>query len=125
MVISHLFYQELFSDQGYLLPDEVNHIFTVLIESFLNRYRALNGYLQSDAWNAIMRLCKGLGQVDLDTQEYIINRILDEVKSKVPKTFYLLPSFFEQEELRQLFYRRCFDRDLFLTSFCGNGVICC
>lgn len=117
MVISHLFYQELFSDQGYLLPDEVNHIFTVLIESFLNRYRALNGYLQSDAWNAIMRLCKGLGQVDLDTQEYIIDRILDEVKSKVPKTFYLLPSFFEQEELRQLFYRRCFDRDLFLTSF--------
>lgn len=117
MVISHLFYQELFSGRGYLSPDEVSRIFTDLMEFFLNRYHALNGYLQSDAWNSIMRLCRGLALADLDTQRYIIDRILDEIRSKPPKTFYLLPSFFDQEELRQLFYRHCFDRDLFLTPF--------
>ena len=117
IVISHLFYQELFSDHGYLLPDEVNHIFTNLMEFFLKRYRTLNGFPQSEAWNSIMRLCRGLDQVDLDTQKHIINRILEEVRSKFPKTFYQLPSFFEQKEVRKLFYQHCFDQDLFSTSF--------
>ncbi len=122
-IISKLFYHELFSNNGFLLASEMYDALTDLFEYYLLHYSSFSGRAQFDSWNSIMRLCGGLAQTDLKTQQYIIDRILDEIKQKKPKSFNQLPSHFDDEELVLLFYRRCFDRALFssefLQSWCG------
>ena len=129
-VISKLFYEEIFSDSGLLSLDEIDGILENLMLFYLNRYQNSYGSIKTIAWDSIVRLSEGLSQTSLKIQEYLINRILDEVKLKVPKTFFQLPSYINDEEVQLLFYQKCFDRGYvyhdFLLKWCNllqaNGI---
>lgn len=114
--ISRLFYRELFSDSG-LSADEEDRILTVLMEFYLNRYRLTYNRARDFVWSAIMKLCGELPRADLKTQQYLIDRILDEVKSPFPKEFKQLPQYIDKEESLLVFYRRCFEREQFINVF--------
>ncbi len=116
-IISKLFYNELFSDDGLLLLDEIDEILENLILFYLERYRTCYTKNKTINWNSILKLSGSLSQASSETQKYLINRILDEVKSEWPKTFYQLPAYINNEEVELLFYRQCFERENISLDF--------
>ncbi len=116
-VISELFYQELFSDSGLLSLDNIDEILENLMLYYLKRYQNSYGSIESDAWNSIMLLSGGLSQTSIKTQEFLINRILDEVNLKKPSVLSKLPSYIRDEETQLLFYRQCFKREYIYPDF--------
>ena len=116
-VISKLFYQELFSDSGLLSLNNIDSILENLMLFYLERYQISYGFIEIDAWNSIMQLSGGLSQASIKTQEYLINRVLDEVKLKQPKALLKLPSYIRDEEVQLLFYQQCFKREYINSTF--------
>ena len=116
-IISGLFYQELFSEKGILKTEDINTILTNLLEFHLEKYQLSYGIRRHDAANSIMKLSAGLVYVDLDTQQYLLNRVLDEIKSQPPKVFHELPFYIKDKRVQLLFYRICFDREWFTSAF--------
>ncbi len=122
-VISKLFYKELFSDSGDLDLDKVDRVLTNLMEFQFKKYRISYGLVAQETINAIMCLCGALEQTSFETREYLIERLIDELKQKPPHYYYQLPSYIEDEEVQLLFYQKCFDRNwispAFLSKWCS------
>ena len=59
-IISKLFYNELFSDDGLLLLDEIDEILENLILFYLERYRTCYTKNKTINWNSILRLSGSL-----------------------------------------------------------------
>ena len=116
-VISRLFYRELFSDSGVLSLEEIGEVLTDLLDFQLKNYQRAYGRFAKVTLDAIICLCKGLDRTSVETQEYLINRLLDEFKGWPPQHFFQLPSCMKDEELQLLFYRKCFERDWISSSF--------
>jgi len=116
-VISALFYDELFSDNGLLSLDQIDSIFICLFKYHIENYENTYGKLKETAWDSILRLSGGISQTSLDAQKYIIDRLLDEFNTKPPKYFYLLPSYLANEDVLLLFYYKCYTREVILDAF--------
>lgn len=116
-IISKLFFKELFSDKGLLKPQEVDDILKCLLDFHFNRYRLVYGNLADDTAKAIVRLSGGLVYASLVTQQYLIARILDEIKFRQTNLFRQLPLYIGDEDVQLLFFRQCFDRELMPPDF--------
>ena len=109
--ISELFYQELFSESGLLLQQETDEILVYLMEWQLKNYNEYGGKRKMEAWNSVMKFSGGLVEVSLDAQKYLIDRILDEFKTRMKDAFEQLFSCMADDEVRLLFCRKCFERE--------------
>ncbi len=116
-VISELFYKELFSDSGCLSLDDSDSILENLLLFYLERYQISYGRIKISVRDSILKLSSGLSQAGLNTQEYLINRILDEAKLEGSIFLFQFPSYMKDEEVQLLFYRRCFEREYIYSSF--------
>ncbi|MCH5279019.1 MAG: metallophosphoesterase, partial [Christensenellaceae bacterium] len=108
--ISKLFFEELFSDSGLLDSEDIDNVLTNLFELHLANYRSAYGHLKNKFKNSIMQLSGGLAYASINAQQYLINRIIDEVKAQPPRYFDQLPLYINDEGVQLLFYRQCFDR---------------
>ena len=117
-VISNLFYRELFSDGGRLSQEETDKILTGLLELKFGQYDRTYGLLKKLALKEITGLCKGLSLTSLETCQYLVDRVLDEIKTQPKETYGKLFSAVKQDERTQLIlFRQCFDRRWLLTQY--------
>ena len=116
-IISTLFYDELFSDNGLLSLDQIDSILICLFKYHIENYENSYGKLNKTAWDSILRLSGGISQTSLDVQKYIIERLLDELNTKPPKYFQLLPSYLANEDVLLLFYYKCYKREVIFDTF--------
>ena len=116
-IISTLFYDELFSDNGLLSLDQIDSILICLFKYHIKNYENTYGKLNKTAWDSILRLSGGISQTSLDVRKYIIERLLDELNTKPPKYFHLLPSYLANEDVLLLFYYKCYKREVIFDTF--------
>ena len=117
-VISNLFYRELFSDGGRLSQEETDKILTELLELKFGQYDRTYGLFKKLALKEITGLCKGLSLTSLETCQYLVDRVLDEIKTQPKETYGKLFSAVKQDERTQLIlFRQCFDRRWLLTQY--------
>ena len=117
-VISNLFYRELFSDGGRLSQEETDKILTELLGLKFGQYDRTYGLLKKLALKEITGLCKGLSLTSLETCQYLVDRVLDEIKTQPKETYGKLFSAVKQDERTQLIlFRQCFDRRWLLTQY--------
>ena len=117
-VISNLFYCELFSDGGRLSQEETDKILTELLELKFGQYDRTYGLFKKLALKEITGLCKGLSLTSLETCQYLVDRVLDEIKTQPKETYGKLFSAVKQDERTQLIlFRQFFDRRWLLTQY--------
>ena len=116
--IFNLFYCELFSDGGRLSQEETDKILTELLELKFGQYDRTYGLFKKLALKEITGLCKGLSLTSLETCQYLVDRVLDEIKTQPKETYGKLFSAVKQDERTQLIlFRQFFDRRWRLTQY--------
>ena len=132
-VIEKLFFNELFSDNGSLSLDEIDRVMINLFDFKLENYKSEKhfGDPRKNGIECMIKLCSGLEYAGLDTQKYLIERIVDEYKSFPPYRFDRIMRVVQDEKTQLLFYSICFDREWYsparLSAWCNlllkNGVL--
>jgi|GEM_PF-1700619 len=124
-VIQKLFFKYLFFDSGVLSLDDIDKVLSNLFEFHFQHYQKDKNYYADPRRNGadcITKLSAGLEFASSRTQEFLIQRIVDEFKTQTPSCFNKFATYMKDEEIQLLFYKICFDRQLYssyhLRSWC-------
>lgn len=119
--IRKLFTERLFSYNSILQFNEIDKTISNLFEFHFKLYS--NSTYFSQKQNCIFNVAKLLSKLELvgsETQAHLINRLIDEFKISDQKTFSIMLSYLNDEELKLLFYKVCFNREWYSSYYLKN-----